>query len=159
MQGNSNEDIKKYNYTWDNLDTDVVRILRNNPEINNKNFNLIVGVGSGGLSFMVKLSKELEIGYEIIKCHNYDGKKGIELKIDALPNKSKIKEKDILLVDDLCDNGVTLSNAKDKLLEKGAKSIKTVALCYKPHSIYKPDFYAREVLNEEVVIFPWEKDE
>lgn len=42
----------------------------------------------------------------------------------------EVKGKDVILVDDICDTAGTLSKAADKLMEKGAKSVR--ALCTHP---------------------------
>jgi hypoxanthine phosphoribosyltransferase len=58
-------------------------------------------------------------------------------------------------VDDVSDSGESLKVALEHLNACGAKAIKTATLYYKPHSIFKPDFFI--VQTEQWIIFPWER--
>ena len=44
------------------------------------------------------------------------------------PNKSAVKDKAILVIDDILDEGITLLNIKDELKSMGARSIVTAVL-------------------------------
>jgi hypoxanthine phosphoribosyltransferase len=68
-----------------------------------------------------------------------------------------VKEKKVLIVDDVADTGKSLSAAINHLKEMGAKETKTATLYYKKHSIIKPDYYIRE--TQSWVVYPWEYGE
>ncbi len=61
-----------------------------------------------------------------------------------------------MLIDDLVDSGNTmheiLAMLKSELPEA---TIKIATLCYKPHSIVKPDYFV--ATTEDWIVFPWEK--
>ncbi len=63
----------------------------------------------------------------------------------------------VLLVDDLADSGRSLELAKDYLLSQGAAEMRIAVLYFKPGSIVRPEFYAKE--TRSWVIFPWETRE
>ncbi len=72
------------------------------------------------------------------------------LSLPLILNKEEIDEETVI-VDDIVDTGNTIL----KLPQKGL----IVSLLYKPHAMIAPDFYAREVANNEWVIFPFETNE
>ena len=56
--------------------------------------------------------------------------------------------KNTLVVDDICDSGVTLKKSPGQF---------TAVLYHKPHtSIFTPDIWAREHKGHEWLIYPWE---
>jgi len=70
------------------------------------------------------------------------------------PISVKIAGKRILIVDEVADTGKSLKIVKEHIVREGAKEVKAVTVYYKPWSIVKPDYYARE--TSDWVVFPWE---
>jgi len=68
-----------------------------------------------------------------------------------------IKDKKVLLVDDVSDSGLTLEFAIQAISLYMPMEIKTATLYMKPWTRLVPDFYAEEV--DKWVVFPWEKKE
>ena len=68
-----------------------------------------------------------------------------------------LKGENILLFDDVADTGESFKFTKDHLLKNKVKSITTASLFYKPHSVFKPDFYG--FTTSVWIIFPYEKVE
>ncbi len=71
------------------------------------------------------------------------------------PVTSVVKDKKILLVDDVADTGESLKVALDHLVQGGARAVKTATIYYKPQSTTKPDFFVAE--TSSWIIFPWER--
>ena len=72
------------------------------------------------------------------------------------PNKSAVKDKVILVMDDILDEGITLLNIKDELKLMGARSIVTAVLFDKKINNKKSmhaDFVGLEVPNKYVYGF------
>jgi len=65
-----------------------------------------------------------------------------------------VKNKKILLFDDVADTGGSLEFVSKHLIEKGVNKITTATLYYKPHSTIKPDFYGGE--TSAWISFPYE---
>lgn len=53
-----------------------------------------------------------------------------------------------LVVDDICDSGVTIKNAP---------GVYSATLYHKPNEIAKPTIFAEEIITSKWVIFPWEQ--
>ncbi len=112
--------------TWEQVDTLVTilkhKVLDKLPEIDS-----VTGIARGGLIPAVMLSHKLGVPYTQAVGPN------------------------TLVVDDICDSGVTL---------KDAPGVYTATLHYKSSAISKPNVYASLLLNEsQWISYPWETDE
>lgn len=65
-----------------------------------------------------------------------------------------IRNKRVLIVDDVVDTGKSMSIAIEMAKLGGAYSIKTAALVVKPWSVLEPDYYAMK--SDKWIVFPWE---
>ena len=84
----------------------------------------------GSIFFTVELSKRLpcDVNFEFIRVSSYRGENStgkIELKVDL---QGDIKDKDVIVIEDIVDTGRTLSYLKEYLKTKEPKSIKICAL-------------------------------
>lgn len=98
-----------------------------NKDFKNKKL-LILSVLSGSVIFCSDIIRKLKIDFEIdfIKVSSYKGTKSskkIEVKIK---NNIDVTNKDVLIIDDICDTGRTLYYLKKLILKNKAK---TVTLC------------------------------
>lgn len=95
---------------------------------------IIIGLLKGCLPFMSDLVKHIN-GYvtlDYMSVSSYDGMAStgaITIKKDV---ESVIEGRDIIIVDDIIDTGVTLLNIVEFFKEKKANSIKTCCLLDKP---------------------------
>ncbi len=78
------------------------------------------------------------------------------IKLDEMPD---IKNKKILVVDEVVDTGSTLTKIINLLRELGAKQIKTATLHYKASSSLVPDYYARKLYEWVWIFYPWSLSE
>ena len=146
--------IKTFIYDWEMFDTDIRSIL---TQVDFTCYHKVIGIATGGLPLLTKLVNGIpSISYEIIKCCSYETNVRGKLSITRIEDLN-CKDKAILLVDDVADTGFTLDPITDILKDKGAKSVETLTLCYKPQSIVVPTWYIHEVPNDCWIIFPWER--
>jgi hypoxanthine phosphoribosyltransferase len=119
--------------------------------------DLIVGVSRGGWAPGRILSDLLENTHTVnIKIEFYVGLGQTARKpVITQPISEDIAGKKALVVDDVADTGESLKVALDHVAAKGASSAKTATVFYKPHSTFKPDFFAEE--TSDWIIFPWER--
>lgn len=117
----------------------------------------IVAISRGGLTFGHSLSDLMQIPIWTIAIQSYsDIQTQGEIKINGKLQTS-IEGKHILLVDDVSDSGKTLKRAVEYLKEGKPKKVTTMTVFYKPHSIYRPDYFAR--LTSKWILFPYEATE
>jgi hypoxanthine phosphoribosyltransferase len=65
-----------------------------------------------------------------------------------------MKQKRMLLVDEVADTGDTLLHAINHVKELGVKEVRSAVLHYKPTSVVKPDFFMVETTSW--IVYPWE---
>jgi hypoxanthine phosphoribosyltransferase len=114
----------------------------------------LVGMGRGGLMIVGLLSDFLNnknifiIGARLYKDIE---KPGEELEITQDVDERFIRNKKVLLVDDLVDTGITMLGVVRHIKAKGAAEIRTATLHYKPWSRIKPDYFIEE--TEKWIIY------
>lgn len=107
-------------------------------------YDLIVAIARGGMSLGLMLSDFLQAPVSSITIQSYtDIEKQGELRLTSKLGIS-IRNKHILLVDDIADSGKTFLRALAYLRPLKPMSITTVALFLKPHSVFRPDFFAAQ---------------
>jgi len=101
---------------------------------------IVVGVLKGALFFMADLLKNLENyeTYDFIQAKSYVGKDTTGV-VEILKGPSvDINGKDILVIEDILDTGITANSIKDYLYKKGAKNIYFCTFLDKPSRRIKP---------------------
>lgn len=117
---------------------------------------VIVGVLRGGWIPARILSDLLgvpDVGAMEIKFYKGVGERG-ERPIVSQPLIFNIKDKEVLLIDDVADTGKSLQTGITLVSLLGAKSIHTATIFIKPWSTFRPDFYHAE--TDKWIVFPWE---
>ena len=121
--------------------------------------DVIVGILRGGWIPARLLSDYLGVssmGALEIKFYRGVGET-MEHPVVTQPLILDVRDKVVLVVDDVADTGKTLNVAVNFLSHYGPRKIITATLYLKPWSIHKPDYYARE--TDAWIIFPWDKAE
>ena len=119
----------------------------------------VLPVMKGAIPFAGHLITKLnfDVILEYIHATRYQQNKGTEnLQYIYEPPVESVINKDILLLDDILDEGITLLNLKNKLIDLGANSVLTVVLFDKNLQKNKPlvaDFVGLEVPNKYVFGF------
>jgi len=130
------------------------RIQRNGLEP-----DVIVGVSRGGwvpARIMSDLLENPELAN--VKAEFYLGV--AETKGEPVitqPVSTSVKDKKVLVMDDVADTGKSLRLVKTHLSKEGATDIKIATIYYKPWSVLTPDYYRKK--TSLWVIFPWERKE
>ena len=117
-------------------------------------FDEIVAIARGGLTLGHLFSDYLRIPISSITIQSYTDiqEQGL-VKITAGLSKI-IKDKKILLVDDIADTGKTLIRATSYLAEFDPSSITTATMFYKPHCSVLPDYFAQQ--TDKWILLPFE---
>lgn len=137
---------KKY-YSWEQFTADSQKIKNQITD----QFDCLVGITRGGIFLAGLMSQLMDNRNVYLVSYNGGGNgENIGRTSDIHPD---LKNKKILLVDDLSDKGNTLSVAKSDLEQLG--NIVTIAtLHYKPDTKLIPDYFAS--LETAWVVYPWE---
>lgn len=108
---------------------------------------LFVTVMNGGLMLGGVLSLQCKTGFQFDYVHatRYRGAtQGSGLEWVARPRTS-IQGRDVLIVDDILDEGRTLAPVKQWCLDQGASRVQIAVLCEKQHARRVPDISAEFV--------------
>ena len=112
---------------------------------------IIIGVLNGSIPFMndiiFQLPENITIDYVKVSSYGNDlessGK--VELLLDT---KLDVTDKDVLIIDDIIDSGLTQKFLKDHFLKKNAKSSKSCCLFYKN---IKADYSGIEIEDDFII--------
>ena len=122
-----------------------------------KRFDLVVGVARGGLPVAMVVSDRLDVRIDFINVKSYTGigERGTPVILSTLTEE--IAGKNVLIVDDLVDQGETMKVVKDFLARKGPKLLEVAVLFKKPWTNFEPDYHLEVV--DRWVVFPFELSE
>lgn len=149
------------NPTWKEIKQICIDFCENNTTI----FDCIIAITRGGLIPAVIISHHLgiRIVYPIQIYETIDDNINSQKTNPILGNNidfSFLKNKSILIVDDIIGSGATLDSTIRLLIEY-TKNIKSF-VCFCNHCNYSGQYELPNYIGEEVlgwVIFPWEKNE
>jgi len=122
---------------------------------NNRKYELVVGILRGGGPLALVVADRLRASVDFLNIKSYVGM-GERVEPRVLSTMTEdANGRDVLIVDDLIDEGTTMSFAVDFLRSHySPRSIGTSALFVKPWSRFIPDYHLGVV--REWVVFPWE---
>ncbi len=119
---------------------------------------IFIGVLNGSFLFLADLMKEVSIPAEIsfIKVSSYSGQtssSGVVKSVMGL--NDSIKGRDVVIVEDIIDTGITLTFLIEEVKKMQPASIRICSLLFKPDAlkrdIGKVDYVGFEIPNEFVV--------
>ncbi|GAK04891.1 hypoxanthine-guanine phosphoribosyltransferase [Geomicrobium sp. JCM 19037] len=101
----------------------------------NDKFPLLIGVLKGALPFMADLTRcidtHVEIDFMDVSSYGNKMRSSGEVKI-VKDLDASVEGRDVLIIEDIIDSGLTLSYLVSLLEHRGAKSVKIVTLLDKP---------------------------
>lgn len=144
--------------TWDEI---YELLLNSASKIQKSNFkpDIIVGISRGGwppARIMSDLLENPELAN--VKAEFYLGVAKTKGEPVITQHVSvSVRDKKVLIVDDVADTGKSLHLVRLHLEEQGATDVKIATIYFKPWSIVTPDWYERK--TSHWIIFPWERKE
>ncbi|HEX4774858.1 MAG TPA: phosphoribosyltransferase family protein [Candidatus Saccharimonadales bacterium] len=81
-------------------------------------------------------------------------------RLGQMPTPKQIQGKNLLIIEEVCDRGRTLTFLTDYLSKRGAALVRTGVLHYKPSQSltgFKPDWAVET--TEDWIVYPWEVPE
>lgn len=120
-----------------------------------QSFDRLVALARGGWTWARDLADALKIPeLSSMRIKSYtDVQDSGEPKISQ-PLTDSVGGERILLFDEVVDSGKTIEKALEYLKVMGARETQTAALCYKPRSCFRPDYFAFD--TKAWVVFPHE---
>jgi len=153
------KDIEKVLITEEELQAKIKVLAAQLTEEYKDRFPLAIGVLKGAMPFMAELLKRmdcyLEMDFMDVSSYGNSTVSSGEVKIIKDLDTS-VEGRDLLIIEDIIDSGLTLSYLVDLFRYRKAKSIKIVTLLDKPagrKSNLKADYVGFNVPDEFVVGF------
>lgn len=123
------------------------------------NGNLVlVGILKGSVTFMTDLMRKITVPAEVdfMRVSSYGDSTTSSGNVNILLdlNRSNLPNEDILIVEDIVDSGRTLKYLVSYLMNKGARSVRTVTLLDKPERrevSFRPEYIGKSIENRFVI--------
>ncbi|MCE4620859.1 MAG: hypothetical protein F7B95_00265 [Desulfurococcales archaeon] len=144
--------------TWEDLES-IVENLARSIERSGYKVDVVIGILRGGVIPAKLLADELgvdDLGVIEVKLYTAVAERRHRPYIRQ-PLTLPVKDRNVLLVDDVSDTGLTLEFTVNAIQLYSPKSIKTATLYIKPWTKMVPDYYGR--VTNKWLVFPWEKRE
>ena len=125
---------------------------------------LVIGLLKGSIMFMSDLIKEMDLPVMIdfMSASSYSGTTSTGVINVSKDTDISVKDRDVLIVEDIIDTGLTLSHVKKLLEDRGTKSLKICTLLDKPSRRtveMKGDYVGFEIPDEFVVGYGLDYDQ
>ena len=118
---------------------------------------LFVVVLNGAFVFASDLIRKVNLRCEetFIRVSSYWGMASTgELKF-IVPLQQSVKGRDVIIVEDIVDSGLTIHQLKAHMRAEGAASVRVAAMLFKPEKLEyndaEPDYVGRRITNEFVI--------
>lgn len=118
---------------------------------------VLIGVLNGSFVFMADLLKEITIDCEIgfIRIASYEGTASTGTIKEAFGLPNDLKDRDVLIIEDIVDTGLTLNYILEKVKAQNPSSVQVCSLLFKPTALKSPipelTYVGFEIPNEFVV--------
>lgn len=117
---------------------------------------ILISILDGSFVFMADLVRSitLDIEIEFVKLKSYEGTTSRGEVAHLLKLQKNIEGKNILVVEDIIDTGLTIEVFLEELVKKNPNSVKVCSFLSKPDShndIIKIDFLGKEISPEFVI--------
>jgi hypoxanthine phosphoribosyltransferase len=118
---------------------------------------VFIGVLNGSFLFMADLLKQITVSCEVefIKVSSYKGMESSGAIQELLGLPDNLHDRDVILVEDIVDTGLTLKHILEKVHLQKPASVRVCSLLFKPtallESIPELEYVGFEIPNEFVV--------
>lgn len=117
---------------------------------------VLIGILKGSVLFLSDLMKRLSLdcSVDFMCVSSYEGDKSTGVVRLILDLRESIEGKDIIVVEDIIDTGLTLGYLKQNLLTRKPRSLEVVSLLDKPDARkvrIEPKYHGFQIPNEFVV--------
>ncbi|RLD38713.1 MAG: hypoxanthine phosphoribosyltransferase [Bacteroidetes bacterium] len=140
----------------DKIDKAVTQVAdKINADYKGKN-PLFLVVLNGAFMFAADLFKKLTIDCEVsfVKLSSYSGTSSTHVVRELIGLDEALTDRDVIVVEDIIDTGITMENTIQKLKHLQAADVKIATLLYKPLSFqknYAVDYIGIEIPNDFIV--------
>tara|TARA_Y100000310_G_scaffold333905_2_gene412425 strand:+ start:407 stop:955 length:549 start_codon:yes stop_codon:yes gene_type:complete len=116
-----------------NITTDYLECTGNDPLV-------ILCVLKGAVIFMADLLRNLSVAVrvECITAQSYTGTRRGDVKVELVDPSIILRDRHVLVVEDIVDTGATWSTVRQLIENRGAKTVRICSLLSKPVKLKQP---------------------
>lgn len=156
---NWNDDVKSVLVSESETQEICERLAKEIDEDYKDSENLVlVGILKGSITFMADLMRKIthpaQVDFMRVSSYGDATTSSGNVNIILDLNRKNLPSEDILIVEDIVDSGRTLKYLVGYLLNKGAKSVRTVTLLDKPDRRevdFSPEYIGKQIENSFVI--------
>jgi len=155
--------VKKIRYSYDKIH-ELVKKMAETIVQKDCQIDIIISIATGGwipariLRTFLPNSSNMPLPLFSIGIVNYDSRDQLlseTLIVQELPQKLDLREKHVLLVDEVADSGGTFLKAVEYINTQKPEKLYTGVLHLKEQSSFKPDFIG-EFAGNNWIVYPWD---
>jgi hypoxanthine phosphoribosyltransferase len=154
----SKKNYSKYDYySWEQLERDI-KLLANLITKDNQP-DVVICISTGGWIPGRLLKNYLNASFFSIGClaYNEDGNFSGKIRLtQSFGSEIDLQDKNILILDEVCETGGTLKMVTEYIRTFGPSRICTAVLHLKENAHYKADYYVH-LVSDKWIIYPWSK--
>lgn len=116
---------------------------------------LTIPILRGGIFFFADLARQVPVSMEVLPGRTRSYKSGVNAEqleqVSIIIDNENIKNRSILLVDDICDSGRTLNALTDYMKEHGANEVRSAVLIHRiiENAFHQPDWKGFEFKGQD----------
>src|SRR5690625_3436467 len=144
-------------FTEDDIQEMCVRLGKQLTEDYAGKKPVVVGALKGAIYFLTDLTRQMDVAHQLDFLNDSSYGDGFEStgKVKIVSDLvTDVKDRDVLIVEDIVDTGLTLKFMKEHIMARGAKSVKCCAMLNKEArrtTDVELEYYGSKVGNEFVV--------
>lgn len=148
----------------DELDAIVQRVAREVSRDYEGKDLVACPILTGAFMFAADLVRKLSVKCEVcfVRYTSYSGMSSTGVVKCVLPFPPTLKGRDVLIVEDVVDTGLSMKKMLEEVWAQEPRSVKICTLFFKPDAFkedFKVDYVGREVGNEFIVGYGLDYDE
>ncbi len=148
----------------DELESIVARLAREVSRDYADGNLVLCPVLTGAYMFAADLARQLTVPAEVhfVRYNSYSGMQSTGTVNCSLPFPDDIKGRDVLVVEDVVDSGLSMDHVLEEARKKEPRSVKLCTLLFKPGCFkghYRVDYIGREIGDDFIVGYGMDYDE
>ena len=163
--------VTYHNMTFDEFLTpkDIEGIVEHVPSRINANYEgkspLFICALNGAFVYAADLFRRIKLPADItfVRLKSYDGTSSTGEVELITPLYEPVQGRDVIIIEDIVDSGLTMHIFRQMLLDAGAESVALTAFLFKPEALQyedaRPEYIGREIPNKFIIGYGLDLDD